>query len=48
MTGDVWVFNYLTLTGKLSQKAAIYPGDILVMILIMVIRCDKTLSSGDS
>ena len=43
MTGDVWVFNYLTLKGKLSQKAAIYPGDILVIILIMVIQCDKTL-----
>ena len=43
MTGDVWVFNYLTLKGKLSQKVAIYPGDILVMILIMVIQCDKTL-----
>lgn len=48
MTGDVWVFNYLTLTGKLSQKAAIYPGDILVMILIMVIRHDKTVLSGGS
>lgn len=47
MTGDVWVFNYLTLTGKLSQKAAIYPGDILVMILIIVIQCDKTLLSED-
>ena len=48
MTGDVWVFNYLTLKGKLSQKAAIYPGDILIMIPIMVIQCDKTLLSGGS
>lgn len=36
MIGDTQVFNHLLPKGKLSQKGAIYPGETLAMILIMV------------